>query len=353
LSRRWADVHWLGRYRQEYRSDSVGDFLGQWQVLLWYNPIEITKIVYVQAENDEGDLCEMRDGVLEYTDLSDEELESVRGRFVCVFESSRTGEELIGTLEALLHEHSPDLLVLDPILSYIGGDANQQEVVGGFLRNLLNPLLQTYRCGALIVHHTPKPNGDRDSKKKKVATDFAYAGGGSAEWANWPRATLVLTAKDDYGLRELRIAKRFRLGWKDANGKPTTFRLLRQNTEGGSMFYTELSAAESMLMSSDTPPAERVLQSDVLPEPGSGVEKKVLIARITERKLCGRDRAANEVLPSLVDRGFLEEKDVERSGKRPAVYLVRTSKMPNVISFSFVSTEGVSTNGVIPGKTDS
>ncbi|MFZ3376215.1 MAG: BT4734/BF3469 family protein [Chthoniobacterales bacterium] len=309
-------------------------------------PARPLKILYIQAENDEGDLCEMRDGVLEHLELSDEERETLKDNFVCVFESSRTGEELIGAIGLLLQQHSPDLLVLDPALSYIGGDVNQQEIVGRFLRNLLNPLLQTNACGALVVHHTPKPSGDRDGRRKKMATDFAYAGGGSAEWGNWPRAILVLSAKDDNGLRELRIAKRFRLDWKDAKGSPTATRLLRQNAEGGSLFYTELSASESMLMSDKSSPADRVLHSDILPEPGEDVEKKMLIARITERKICGRDKAMNEVLPSLIDRGYLEEKEVARRTGRPAIHLVRTSKKPNVMSFAGPAAN--STDGVGP-----
>jgi hypothetical protein len=179
----------------------------------------------------------------------------------------------------------------------------------------------------------PKPSGERDGKTRKVATDFAYAGAGSAEWANWPRAILVFNSIDDDGLRELKIAKRFRLGWTDAAGNPTKTKLLRQNKEGRSLFYTELSPSETTAMSTKTPPADRVLHSDVLPEPGEQVEKKILIARITERKLCGRDKVTHEVLPSLIDRGYLEEIEVERNGKRPAIYLRRTMKLPNVISF--------------------
>jgi hypothetical protein len=232
------------------------------------------KILYVQAENDEGDLCEMRDGVLKHLgDLTDKEEELYRENFICVFESSRTSGEFITQIELLLEEHSPDLLILDPALSYIGGDANEQQTVGGFLRNLLNPLLQKYKCGVLIVHHTNKPNAKRDDTKK-VANDFAYAGTGSAEWANWARAVLILSAKDDSGLCELRIGKRFRLGWKGADGQRSVTRLLRQNAEGGGIFYTDVPAEEALMMSQRISPFLKVLRSDVLPEPGEDVQKR-------------------------------------------------------------------------------
>jgi len=299
------------------------------------NPAKPLKILYVQAENDEADLSEMRDGVLEYFgELTSDERDKFQDNFVCVFESCRTGQELITALEPLLENHLPDLLMLDPALSYIGGNANDQEIVGGFLRNLLNPLLQKRGCGALIIHHTPKPRNDEG--KNKVANDFAYAGTGSAEWANWPRAVLVLTAKDDNGLRELRIGKRFRLDWRDALGDRTTVKLLRQNTESASLFYRELSPDESILASNTASPTEKVLRAGVLPAEGESIEKKVLIARITKGKLCGDRLARNEVIPLLIDEGYLEEREVSRSGKRPAVCLVRTSKKPNVVSFAGV-----------------
>ena len=51
------------------------------------------RILYVQAENDEGDLCKMRAGVLEHLQLSEEEEKLLRGNFICAFEGSRMGEE--------------------------------------------------------------------------------------------------------------------------------------------------------------------------------------------------------------------------------------------------------------------
>jgi hypothetical protein len=219
-------------------------------------PRRALKTLYVQAENDEGDLCEMRDGVLRCLELKHEELDKLDHNFTCVFESSRTGRELTDKLNELLETHSPDLLILDPALSYIGGNANEQETVGGFLRNGLNPLLQRHSCGVLIVHHTNKPNAERDGKKK-VANDFAYAGTGSAEWANWARAVLVLQAQDDNGLRVLQIGKRFRLSWTDAEEKPTTTKWLKHSAPGEGLFYSELTAEESVLVSSKVEPLSR------------------------------------------------------------------------------------------------
>jgi hypothetical protein len=295
-------------------------------------PRQPLEILYIQAENDEGDLCEMRDGVLEKLQLPREQLDKLDENFICSFESSRTREEFVTeTLEPLLQKHSPDLVILDPALSYIGGDANQQEIVGGFLRNLLTPLLQKHRCGALIVHHTAKPI-TRDNMGK-LATDFAYFGAGSAEWANWARGVLVLAAKDDSGLRELRIGKRCRLGWKDADGKPCANRFLRQNSEGGALYYTELSPEETMAMDGKLTPLQKFHRSGVLARPGEEIAKDALIAKIANEKICGLVKARTQVLPLLISDGLVEEFEKPRSTGRAEKWLRRTNKQRNGSSF--------------------
>jgi hypothetical protein len=219
-------------------------------------------------------------------------------------------------------------VILDPALSYIGGDANNQEVVGGFLRGVLNPLLAAYQCGVIVVHHTAKPS-TRDNGGK-LATDFAYAGTGSAEWANWSRAVLVFSAKDDSGLRELRIGKRFRLGWKDATGKSCATRLLRQSAEGSAIFYQELSKEETIMRCSDVSADMKLLGSGLLPEPGKSVEKATLIALAAAHRVCGRDKMQKEVIPLLINEGYLELMEVPRKGARAEIHLKRTQKMPAV-----------------------
>ena len=223
-------------------------------------------------------------------------------------------------------------MILDPALSYIGGDANQQEVVGCFLRNLLTPVLQKHRCGAFIVHHTAKPV-TRDNIGK-LATDFAYFGAGSAEWANWARGVLVLSAKNDEGLRELRIGKRFRLGWKDAEEKPCTSRLLRQNSGGGALYYTELPADETMMLNGKLSAFQKVVRSHILPVAGEEIPKEVLIAQIAESKLCGLGKARKQVMPLLISEGYFEEFDKPRTGARQEKWLRRTDRVFNRTSFA-------------------
>ncbi len=110
---------------------------------------------------------------------------------------------------------------------------------------------------------------------------------------------------------------------------PCKTRMLRQSSEGKGLFYTELSAHEAMVFGpSKVSPLRKVLGSSVLPERGEEVEKTILVARITDAHFCGRDRVLKEVIPMLIDKGYLEEKKVPRPGARPAIHLLRTAKKP-------------------------
>lgn len=197
-------------------------------------PTRKLKSLLVQAENDEGDLAEMRDGVIAGLNLTPEEQTEACGSVIVVREDERTGvrffEEIVRPLLVL---HRPDLLAIDPALSYLGGDMKAQEVVGGFTRNMLNPLLREFDCGGIVAHHTNKPTSGQEKPDWK-ANDFAYLGAGSAEWANWARAVLALRSVGSRDVFELHAAKRgSRIGWHDASGKKVFVRHIAHAKEPG------------------------------------------------------------------------------------------------------------------------
>lgn len=186
----------------------------------------------IQAENDEGDLAEMRDGIIHGLHLSPTEINTVKSRVLVFTEDAKTGRELVALADRLLGTNQADLLCLDPALSYLGGEANSQKDVGGFLRNLLNPVIHRHGCGCVLVHHTNKPPTGKE-KTDWQAGDFAYLGAGSAEWANWARAVLALRSIGSHDVYELRAGKRgSRLGWKDEDGSHSYARLIGHSTDG-------------------------------------------------------------------------------------------------------------------------
>lgn len=227
--------------------------LGMQAAILWglerpcfgITPARPLRSLIVQAENDEGDLGEMRDGVFAGMALTADEEERACRQILTVREDARTaGDFLALTIEPLLVEYAPDLLWIDPVLAYLGASANDQAPVGQFLRNGLNPLLHKYGCACVLVHHSNKPPSGRE-KPDWAGSDFAYLGAGSAEWANWSRAVLALRAIGQQGVFELRAGKRgSRLGWKDADGATAYTKFLGHSNEPGVICWREVDAAE-------------------------------------------------------------------------------------------------------------
>jgi RecA-family ATPase len=95
------------------------------------------KIVTIQAENDRGDLYYMSEGITKGLGLSQEEILAGWENLKLVHEQSRTGESFVReVVEPLLREHRPDLIRIDPLLAYAGGDMTKPEVSGRLLRSL-------------------------------------------------------------------------------------------------------------------------------------------------------------------------------------------------------------------------
>lgn len=205
-------------------------------------------ILVIQAENDDGDLGEMAAGALKFFNLSEQELKLARKNFIVVTESARSSDRFVKeVLEPLIIKHRPDLVILDPGLAYVGGDASTQEVVGDFLRNQITPLLQRHECAVFVICHTAKPATRDGVNPKGAITDYAYATFGSAEWSNWARAMLNFSADpEDPTVCTLRVAKRFRLGWKDEAGERIYHKTLRQNrNDDGLLYFEELPDEEA------------------------------------------------------------------------------------------------------------
>ena len=213
-------------------------------------PTAPLRSLLIQAENDDGDLAEMRDGVIDGLNLPPEQAQAALASVTVSLEDARTGLAFTtGTLAPLLDKHRPDLVWIDPALAYLGGEASAQKDVGGFLRNMLNPLLHQYECGGVIISHTNKPPSGRE-KPNWTAGDFAYLGTGSAEWANWARGVLALRSLGSHEVFELRAGKRgARLGWQDKTGARCYIRHLAHAERG--IFWRD--AAEDELPQTGRP----------------------------------------------------------------------------------------------------
>jgi hypothetical protein len=283
-------------------------------------PARPLRSLYIQAENDEGDLAEMRDGVIAGLDLSPGELETVFSNIITAHENARTGRAFFdSTVTPLLELHRPDLLWIDPALAYIGGESNSQKDVGYFLRNLLNPLLSKFNCGGVVIHHTNKPSKGEE-KSTWLAGDFAYLGSGSAEWANWARAVLAMKSLGSHYVFELHAAKRGgRIGWKDDEGKTAFARLIGHATEPGVICWRTATEDETPAGAPKRAGTREDLIALVpLEKP---IAKSLLIDQWKDR--FGNHQKGRAFLDALIADGKLFEWRQNRSGTNAAKLIAR------------------------------
>jgi len=269
----------------------------------------------IQAENDEGDIVEMRDGIVKGLGLNADEIKQACDKIIILHEDSKVGDTFINlVVVAALKANKPDLLWIDPALSYLGGDTISQKDVGGFLRNLLKPLLKTHQCGCVIVHHT----------NKSGSSDTAYSGSGSAEWGNMPRAVLTLTAKSN-GLFELKASKRgSRLRWKEANGKTgvDTKHLKHSNVEG-QIFWLEANVPECLAgkKSTKSQDDEDKVMAHVPAE--GAIEKNELEVIVNMVEHIGLNKVS-KLIKQMIEKRILFTHEVSRTNARPEIHVSRS-----------------------------
>ena len=163
------------------------------------------KTLVVQAENDDGDLAEMLMGGLRTVraNFSDEQFLTMGTNLIFEQVTDKIGERFTRWLEEIIRESAAELVIIDPLLSFVGDDISQQKVASHFLRDLLQPVLKRTGAICVLVHHTGKP-----PKEKIKDADLTYSGLGSSEIVNWPRATSLLAATGTEGVYRFTNCKR-------------------------------------------------------------------------------------------------------------------------------------------------
>lgn len=240
------------------KSSFITQIIHMWALgkeTLGLRPARPLNILLIQAENDEGDLVEMRDGsthgMIEEGLLTAKQAKCAQKFVWTVRISSKCGAQVGGVLAQM----GPgfDLVILDPLFAYLGGDSADQKDVSFFLRNVIDPVISRLNLALLIVHHTNKP--PKDGNHGATVADMAYLSAGSAELTNYPRGILALLPTPRSDVFRLVAAKRGdRLGWgKDLSGKPRRQKILAQSD--GYICWREMSDSEA---------------SEVMDESGSG-----------------------------------------------------------------------------------
>jgi len=188
------------------------------------------KVLFIQAENNSIDLSRPFHSVTQKAKFTEAENALIDRNLNFISEESSSGDKFLELFDDACGRVRPDIVILDPLLSYIGGDISRQDVCSEFLRNKLNPLIRKYRVGVIIIHHTGKP--PKDVKANGRGSSLSYLGIGSSELTNWARAVSVIQeSREDENVFEFVHTKR----GNQAGTKLTTY--LRHATDG--VFWEE------------------------------------------------------------------------------------------------------------------
>ncbi len=129
--------------------------------------------------------------------------------------SSMLNDNAFGRFEELLNAIKPDVVMLDPLISFCGGGNVNDNAVIGQVMGALKRLANKFRCAILILHHTNK-HGEQGS---------AGAVSGAAALVNLARSVLSVMpmTKDDankFGVLPSESWRYFRLITSKANLAP-------------------------------------------------------------------------------------------------------------------------------------
>ena len=284
-------------------------------------PARPLRMLTIQAENDDGDLAEMTRGVCDHLNLSAQDRAEVKERVVLIKEKATTGENFVRLARQLVRKYRSDIVRIDPFQAYAGGDVREPAVTTPFLRNGLNRILEEFRCGAILNHHTPKTNY-RDTSEWK-ASDWMYAGAGNADITNWARAILVIDATRAHGAFIFRAAKRgSRVGWADEDGHPVYDRLFCHYA-GDAIFWrdaTEEDEARVALAKKGQAPKTKEELKALVPF-DKPIPKNALLERA---RLSGFPiNPTRALLAELIRTEELYEWRVPRKGTNPEVLISR------------------------------
>jgi len=155
-------------------------------------PARPLKIVLIQAENDLGDMAEIWQGVFKKmgAQISEEKRKRLEQNLIILRNTEAMGEQFLKMYRELCHDYKPDIAIVDPLLSYIGADINDQEICSAFTHKL-NQVQQETGVISALVHHFGKPKTAAQNNVL-TETDLAYQGLGSSVLTNWSREVLSL-----------------------------------------------------------------------------------------------------------------------------------------------------------------
>jgi RecA-family ATPase len=163
------------------------------------------KIVLIQAENDAGDIAEPFQDIVKYVlQLKPDKIEPLKQNLIIGRQSAKAGAERFAAyVRAIIMRYQPDMVIVDPLLSYFGAAIYDQEAASMFFRNNLQPIQNETGVVFAFVHHVGKPPKANEQRQGPAH----YLGLGSSDIMNWAREIVTMTHCGD-GVYKVEFGKR-------------------------------------------------------------------------------------------------------------------------------------------------
>jgi len=285
-------------------------------------PARPTRILIIQAEDDEGDVTEMAN-IATHLSLKPEQVDLFKKNVFMEPMNDLTGIKFIEALDGFLEEWPADIAIINPYTSFLGGEIKDDGYNNQFLRNWLNPILTKHKCAAVIIHHTPKTNFQDTTDWRP--SDWMYRGAGAACLTNWARAILVIDPTKVHGCYRFIAAKRGkRIGWADPTTGAPMYETHYSHSNGDKLLWVpstkdEIGAASIKKGQLSEDP------EDLLPfVPAFGLDPKSQddISKAAQGVI--KQKSITEMLAKLVSADEIKRSEHPRSGTRPEVKYVRS-----------------------------
>jgi hypothetical protein len=164
--------------------------------------------------------------------LSAEEIERANENTAVLTIRDLQDKPSIDEMERHVEFFKPEVMVINPMTSYLSGSVYKDEVINRFLRVQLTPMLDRLQISAIVVGHPPKPVISDTAPKDLTAFELQYGAAGMAALTNAPRGNMFLVHVDG-DVFKLTVGK----GFEDLGTKETTVYLRRSKDETGVMLW--------------------------------------------------------------------------------------------------------------------
>lgn len=307
-------------------------------------PLSPMRVVMVQGENDEAEMCMLTSGIIEAGEFTPEQIEKVEANFVMaeVTTGDITNGRLMPLLKQYVKEHDADLVILDPLFVYYSGEINSASSLGKFLRDLAQEFKEM-DVAVLFVHHTAKRKTAQGGSSGSL--DPVYGSMGSSEFSNVARIIFTLDHHPKVpGYAKLMIGKRGgRSPWTDVDGKRVSEIHLKPSGNPETPFWKRCEIEDMPV----APAVDKMTKgrNAILSALGQGeFEQKALQGKVQAEQVSRK--TFKDALKELVRAGAIERIESSRPGTRAAIHW----RLPAGDGAVRADTSGVTTGNIPPSE---